>query len=241
MPNVLFLRAPSEAPDRYESTFSGAGYRSSSVPVLETVVVNLEALTNTVRSTPQYGGVIVTSGRAAEVWARVVDALEDEQSIQESDSRWSSTPFYVVGKSTASSLKAIQILEIIAAVQLKPFLYLTGDKNRDALPQILRGGDVELTPLQVYRTQGSSTFPDDLKLALESLSHQHADIWWIVFFAPSAAEFVTPFLRPARVASIGPTTSAFLQDKLNMAVHAVALKPAAENLLEAIRLTTGSR
>ena len=53
--------------------------------------------------------------------------------------------------------------------------------------------------------------------------------WWIVFFAPSEAEFSTPILREhfalpgpradetggkprARIASIGPTTGDFLRD-----------------------------
>ncbi|KAF7330458.1 Uroporphyrinogen-III synthase [Mycena venus] len=296
MPNVLFLRAPSESPDRYEAAFSGAGYTSSSIPVLETVLVNLETLTHTVRSGPQYGAVIITSGRACEAWGRVVDSLESGQSIQgpgrhlyraillahflqESGADWLSTPFYVVGKSTASAVKAIrdahpnsryspsdirgessgtseQLARFILAdleslpppSRRKPFLYLTGDKNRDTLPDILASGDVELNPLQVYKTQGSSAFPDDLKLALES--SQDSSSWWIVFFAPSAAEFVTPFLRrhfdlgtmdtasparrTARVASIGPTTSTFLQDKLNIAVDAVAPKPTPNDLLQVI-------
>ncbi|KAF7374977.1 Uroporphyrinogen-III synthase [Mycena sanguinolenta] len=287
MSNVLFLRAPSE-PDRYESVFSDAGYRCSSVPVLETVLVNIETLTATVCAGPQqYAAVIITSGRASEAWCRVVD----EQSSPESHSPWESTPFYVVGKSTASALKASRFapidirgessgtseelakfiladLDSLPSKQ-KPFLYLTGDKNRDTLPRILQSVGVTLSPLQVYQTQGSSKFPDDLKFALESPSHQgnelslrvttlranfpgaESDIWWIVFFAPSAAEFVAPFLRNhfdfrsadtttpparhnARVASIGPTTSAFLQDTLNIVVDAVASKPSADNLLQVI-------
>jgi uroporphyrinogen-III synthase len=123
------------------------------------------------------------------------------------ESNWSSTPFYVVGKSTASSLRAIrdvhphsrfspadirgessgtseQLAKFILAdldslppkSRQKPFLYLTGDKNRDTLPDILRSGDIEISPLQVYQTQGSSRFPDDLKLALESSSHQGNDL-----------------------------------------------------------------
>ncbi|KAJ7637681.1 tetrapyrrole biosynthesis, uroporphyrinogen III synthase [Mycena polygramma] len=279
MSNVLLLRAPSQSPDRYESVFSGAGYVPASIPVLETVLVNLEALTDTVRLGPRHGAVIITSGRACEAWRKSVDTLDSRQiSNQESD--WSSTPFYVVGKSTASSLKAIrdahpysrlvpndirgessgtseQLANFIVAdldslppeSRQKPFLYLTGDKNRDTLPDILHNGNIELDPLQVYQTQGSSSFPDDLKLTLES--HQDSKIWWIVFFAPSAAEFVVPFLRQqfdfrpadaitssakraARIASIGPTTSTFLQEKLNISVDVVAPKPTPEDLLHAI-------
>jgi hypothetical protein len=102
----------------------------------------------------------------------------------------------VVGKSTASSLHAIraahpnspfvpsnirgessgtseQLARFILS-DLKssstPLLYLTGDKNRDTLPDILRDGSLKLAPLQVYQTQGSSRFSEELKLALEATS-----------------------------------------------------------------------
>lgn len=93
-------------------------------------------------------------------------------------------PFYVVGESTASALRAtfmtyeqlgLEPPEIRGqgsgnAAVLGPFilndmkerpaklLYLTGDKNRDTLPNILEEGGLSLLSLQVYMTQGSSTF-----------------------------------------------------------------------------------
>ncbi|KAJ7475764.1 tetrapyrrole biosynthesis, uroporphyrinogen III synthase [Mycena latifolia] len=281
MSNILFLRAPSQdpaSPDRYEGIFDTSGYRSLSVPVLETVFTNIASLTDIVRHDVQHGAVIITSGRACEAWGQVVDALESEQ-VSRKEADWSSTPFYVVGKSTASALNSIRSahphspfapldirgessgtseqlarfiladLELSPPSKRRPFLYLTGDKNRDTLPDILRDGNVELTPLQVYQTQGSSRFSEDLKLALES-HESDSNNWWIVFFAPSAAEIVTPFLRhhfdlrpmdptfsprlPARIASIGPTTSTFLRDTLRLQVDAEALKPAPDELLRAI-------
>ncbi|KAJ7494646.1 tetrapyrrole biosynthesis, uroporphyrinogen III synthase [Mycena galericulata] len=277
--NVLLLRAPSQhtdSLDRYESIFTASGYGAFSVPVLETLFTNLETLVDILHH-GAHGAVILTSGHACEAWSKAVDILEREQALgQETD--WSTTPFYVVGTSTASLLNEIRSthphspfsptdirgessgtseqlakfilsdLESRPTPRRDPFLYLTGDKNRDTLPDILRGGNIELTSLQVYQTQGSSTFAEDLKLALDSSSHQDSDIFWIVFFAPSAAEFVTPFLRrhfdlpsvdstsstAARIASIGPTTSIFLREKLNLSVGAVAPKPTPEYLLEAI-------
>lgn len=47
-------------------------------------------------------------------------------------------------------------------------LHLTGDKNRDTLPKILKG-HFTLQTLQVYETRGSSSFPQDIKSAMESL------------------------------------------------------------------------
>ncbi|KAJ7034960.1 tetrapyrrole biosynthesis, uroporphyrinogen III synthase [Mycena alexandri] len=278
MPSVvLLLRTPSDAPDRYESVFSEAGYTPSSVPVLETVFVNLETLTEIVRSgSSQHGGVIVTSGRACEAWSKAVEVLKNEQTPGE-ESDWSFTPFYVVairqahpnspfaplhirGESSGTSEQLAKFivsdLESSPLPKGKRLLYLTGDKNRDTLPDILHARNIELSPLQVYQTQGSSSFSDDLKLALEPSAHRgidpaSPDIWWIVFFAPSAAEFVTPFIRhhfdlhpvehapalaqrTARIASIGPTTSVFLRDKLSISVAAQALKPTPDDLLQAI-------
>jgi uroporphyrinogen-III synthase len=86
MSNVLFLKAPShgpESPDRYESIFTMSGYTSTSVPVLETVYVNMEALSDIVRHAPQHGAVIITSGRACEAWSQVVDTLENEQASKQ--------------------------------------------------------------------------------------------------------------------------------------------------------------
>lgn len=46
-------------------------------------------------------------------------------------------------------------------------LYLTGDKSRDTLPKILASKSITLDSLQVYETQGSSSFSHDLRIVLE--------------------------------------------------------------------------
>jgi uroporphyrinogen-III synthase len=78
---------------------------------------------------------------------------------------------------------------------------------------------------------------------------------WVVYFAPSVAEFVTPFLRnhfvlPAvdsntdheiskhhhalKIAAIGPTTEFFLLQTLKLSVAVTARNPNAEDLSGAI-------
>ena len=71
--------------------------------------------------------------------------------------------------------------------------------------------------------------------------------WWVVFFAPSSAEFALPILReyfafaPAnregdqdsqfcRAAAIGPTTMTHVEEKWGVKVYAVAEKPSPEAL-----------
>lgn len=46
-------------------------------------------------------------------------------------------------------------------------LYLTGDKNRDTLPNALRDGSIEFQPLKVYETRGSLSFSTNLRSTLE--------------------------------------------------------------------------
>lgn len=76
--------------------------------------------------------------------------------------------------------------------------------------------------------------------------------WWIVYFAPSAAAYVTPTLQKhfhleeivqsssppelvqARIAAIGPTTDTFLRNELHIRVHAVAQKPTPEEIVSVI-------
>jgi uroporphyrinogen-III synthase len=76
--------------------------------------------------------------------------------------------------------------------------------------------------------------------------------WWIVFFAPSAAEFVTPLLRQSfdlptlelpdsvptnkvNLAAIGPTTYAFLGDNLKLRIAVCSPRPTPEALAAAIQ------
>lgn len=68
--NVLLVRNPSEdAPDRYHQHLQSIGLHPHSVPVLETVFTNLGDLYGMVEGkSPTYGGVIMTSSRAAECW-----------------------------------------------------------------------------------------------------------------------------------------------------------------------------
>lgn len=202
------------------------------------------------------------------------------------DPSWSSIPFYVVGQATATVLAAIgqiyghtdytpsiirgessgtgerlaQFIRDQPGEKPKRLLYLTGDKNRDTVPTILREAGIELVSLTVYETQNSHTFEEDLEKALRvsplgtqscycartpfTLSYLVSNRWWIIHFAPSAAEFVTPILnkhlQPSdslrKIAAIGPVTASFLRNELNMHVDVISPKPTAQDLVAAIGL-----
>ncbi|KAG1853191.1 tetrapyrrole biosynthesis, uroporphyrinogen III synthase [Suillus subalutaceus] len=288
MSNVLLLRAANQdSPDRYENAFRSRGYHPISVPVLETVIVCREELARRLSIGPEkqdLSGVIITSQRAVEAWFEAAQALitADNNTPLKPESDWWSVPFYAVGEATSVALRDLcekipmytprdirggsetGTAERLAGFILKDLpsdgtsrklFYLTGDKNRDTLPRILESAGVALDPLQVYATQGSSMFPHDLSLALE---HEGSSWGWIVYFAPSVAEFVTPILRNhfalpvvnlstepedctqlseyhrVKVAAIGPTTESFLQQTLKLSVAVTARNPKADDLADAV-------
>ena len=49
-------------------------------------------------------------------------------------------------------------------------LYLTGDKNRDTLTNILHEGGISAEPIQTYKTEGSLSFAEDLSAAIQTSS-----------------------------------------------------------------------
>lgn len=70
---------------------------------------------------------------------------------------------------TSERLAHFILEDLPAKESRRKLLYLTGDKNRDVLPNILKGGDVELESLKVYETQGSSNFAEELDKAIQTL------------------------------------------------------------------------
>lgn len=286
MSNVLLLRAADQgSPDRYEDAFRSRGYHPISVSVLETVIVGHEELARVLSIGPEKQslcGVIITSQRAVEAWSGAAQALINKTPLRP-ESDWWSVPFYAVGETTSAALRNLcekislytprdirggsdtGTAERLAGFILndlpsdgtgRKLLYLTGDKNRDTLPKILESAGVALDPLQVYATQGSSMFPHDLSLALECVKEEGLSWGWIVYFAPSVAEFVTPILRNhfalpvvnsstedcthfsehhhVKVATIGPTTASFLQQTLKLSVAVTARNPKADDLADAV-------
>ncbi|EIM80151.1 tetrapyrrole biosynthesis uroporphyrinogen III synthase [Stereum hirsutum FP-91666 SS1] len=246
---VLLLRAPNGSPDPYEAALTESGYRPFSVPVLETVLVNGEELRGILKDGPSggnggdkegerrggYGGVIVTSSRAAEAWGKAVEEIANEVGSESeigasAAPSWATTPFYAVGPSTAFALSSISsshpspttiahlcptdirgAYESGTAEKLAHFilhdipeskrqhgkrlLYLTGDKNRETLPEILREGGLGLGSCKVYETRGSSRFEKELGEVVRGVDVEPDKPWWITYFAPSAAAYVTPSIR----------------------------------------------
>ncbi|KAH9955313.1 tetrapyrrole biosynthesis, uroporphyrinogen III synthase [Russula dissimulans] len=264
-PRVLLLRTPVQPPetDPYEATLARASFRPLSLPVLETALENIERLSRIIRGEDEgrVDGVIVTSARAVDACAEAGNNID-----------WRAVRFYAVGPATASALgqlsnppQDVRGAESGTAERLARYivqdarkgetlLYLTGDKNRDMLPRVVREGLGEegvLRELRVYATQGVRDFEGCLARALQGEMDDDDEPWWIIFFAPSAAAHALPALRVhfsmapgepwrsvrlrrARVAAIGPTTGDYLRDKVGLFVEVVADEPRADSLTAAL-------
>ncbi|KAF6749535.1 tetrapyrrole biosynthesis, uroporphyrinogen III synthase [Ephemerocybe angulata] len=122
-------------------------------------------------------------------------------------------------------------------------LYLTGNKNRDTVASILSENYIPFQALRVYETQQRPDFESLLEAAIYPLLHDATtDSWWTVYFAPSTASFAIPAAEKllkscqvsTRIATIGPVTTASIEEHLNLPVLVTASKPDAQSLAEAI-------
>ncbi|GAA5920103.1 hypothetical protein JCM1841_004098 [Sporobolomyces salmonicolor] len=289
--HLILLRAPSTEPDQdpYALALSSSpGWTLHHLPILDTGFVNLPQLAQAIQhvhAARHYAGVIMTSARSAEAWSLARGLLPAEPPA------CSSLPFFVVGLNTRTALlrspsppapssvhgaSTTGTGDLLARYILshrpllptpslnRPLLYLTGDKNRDTLPRLLKEGGVETRPLQVYETTKRDGFDEALEARLRSIREQ-ADPGgriWIALFSPSGAEASLASLRrlgllpappsPAspgaeasdhsfpsvaprvRLAAIGPTTRDYLVHEVGVAVHAVARRPEAGELVGAV-------
>ena len=77
--NVVLLRTPAEEGlDNFEDAFNTRGYLAISVPVLETIFVNVGDLSSKIAAGPQnqsLAGVIVTSKRGLEACSNAVKSI----------------------------------------------------------------------------------------------------------------------------------------------------------------------
>lgn len=220
---ILLLKTKSEPSDSYEEYFqAGSDFAPSFVPVLEHKynAENLQKIKNFFRddftssdARRKYGGLIFTSQRAVEGFARAVQevpstALEHFDLI-----------LYVVGPATSRSLKALQASHLrkcqilgeetgngenlahfildhydsaFASDSKPPLLFLVGEQRRDIIPQTLMSQDLpddrrlEVEEMVVYETGVMASFESQFRKELES--NQAKKAVWVVVFSPTGCE-----------------------------------------------------
>ncbi|MDX1545967.1 MAG: uroporphyrinogen-III synthase [Rhodothermales bacterium] len=230
-PLVCLLRTGVEG-DPYQAALEAAGYRVVSQPVLTFRWVDPEALSAALGASHRWGGLILTSPRAAEALARVWTDAHARA--------WRGRTVFAVGPRTADGARALglapegeeageahALAERIAGRPFAaPLLFLCGDRRRDELPRALAAAGIAVREQVVYETRLRTGFA--------------LDPWpdWLVFFSPSGVEAVQQNVlidpRRARCAAIGPTTAAALR-AAGWPPAAVAPAPTPEGLVTSLQ------
>lgn len=224
---VLLLKTKSTPTDAYEELFSttrdGFGFEPTFVPVLQhkfedegmqQVGKLLRERRIHIYAGAKYGGLIFTSQRAVEAFAKLV---EDGQG----DEKWphlQNIPIYSVGPATTRALKAVpqtpplQIFgehtgngDALAKFLLdhyerwylgrliKPsLLFLVGEQRRDIIPKTLMDEAlpddrrIEVTETVVYGTGVMESFANDFKDVLQKTADRPSR--WVVVFSPTGCD-----------------------------------------------------
>ncbi|CAG8457501.1 15844_t:CDS:2 [Funneliformis mosseae] len=203
----------------------------------------------------------VTSQRAVEglkvAWEQVLSSGERIDVLEE----WKALPYFVVGRSTAKAVKemfkidplgadesgnseslADYIIKYFNSTRGKELLFLVGDKRREELPNKLSKSGILLKELRIYETKPNSSFSTELDKISEYLVERKKTINWIIFFSPSGVDNSLELLKvnllkdwdKIKIASIGKTTSKYLENIKNIKVNITSPKPEAESLAESI-------
>ena len=230
---IILFRTPSSS-DPFESLLQDHGWTPISLPVLTFRFVNRQQIVARWNNPDTYSGLIVTSPRAAEA---LIDVA------REGNAGWLKKEVYAVGERTGEVLQGISLSpqgqstgnavglgELIIqqhTVGELPLLFLCGNTRRDELPEMLRENDVALEELVVYE----SSVREDIDL--ESLTEPA----WVVFFNPMGVRAIYERWpmewQRVRKAAIGETTASAMRS-IDWQVNAVAQKPSAEGLCDAL-------
>lgn len=174
---VLLLKTKSSPHDGYEELFEKHGYLPDFIPVLEhrfredsleeirQLIIDqaFTASTESKSSSKRYGGIIFTSQRAVEAFAKVIEKLREENLLA-NKLLPSTCPFYVVGPATAQGLGLLDLSCPIVGEESgngdnlaqfilshynglwssnapngkPPLLFLVGEQRRDIIPKTLQ-------------------------------------------------------------------------------------------------------
>ncbi|KAH6677168.1 tetrapyrrole biosynthesis, uroporphyrinogen III synthase [Halenospora varia] len=222
---ILLLKTRSTPNDGYEEHFSGEKDGIQFVPVFVPVLEHkfLDNGLNVVRDLlrkreihqgqiAKYGGIIFTSQRAVEAFAKLVEEGGESWSPVED------VPIYTVGPATSRALRSIPqtpplnifgaktgngealahyILEHYAnwykgRKTLRPLLFLVGEQRRDIIPKTLmnpalpQSQRIQVDELVVYGTGVMESFEQDFTKLLKDTCESPTR--WVVVFSPTGCE-----------------------------------------------------
>ncbi|KAF7728256.1 hypothetical protein EC973_006430 [Apophysomyces ossiformis] len=254
---VWVFKAKNEPHDEYENELLKHGYHPEFIPVLDHHCASVPELRTILESGPSGGqgiiGVIVTSQRAVETLAKASEHMVGKE-------RWNSVTAYVVGPTTADSLKQLHLFgNMVVADKATALcdqmtshllshqqdhdhdrhgslLFLAGDKRRDTIPHWLTEAKIPFQEIRTYATCAHPLLKEQMEKICSEISSQD----WTVYFSPSGVNYLRQtdtlladkLFRTQR-AAIGPTTADHLVS-LGWPVDAMASRPNEVHLVSAM-------
>ena len=222
--------------DDFSRILAENNFEIINLPIIETKPLeDLSDLRTKLEKSENYGGIFLTSSKAAKVLAENFN-----QQISEFSGK-----IYILGKRSFEILKPLsknviysenantarEMLKKIPSEDLtnKRFLFVRGEKSLRVVPDFL-AEFAEVDETIVYRTGKVRIQTDRINAVGESL--KKGEITCACFFSPSASEsFIEQFdaeiLHRIKIATIGKTTAEYFETR-NLTVDFVSSKSNAE-------------
>lgn len=167
-------------------------------------------------------------------------------------------PCRIVGEETGNGDALAQyILANHSADRAHPLLFPVGEQRRDIIPKTLQSESlpveqrIGVEELTVYETGEMASFREDFVRALNDARAENKAKQWVVVFSPTGCRAMLQGIglcdndgnilndvisqsRTTRIATIGPTTKAYLQNEFGFEPDVCAARPSPEGLSEAM-------
>ncbi|KAL9982308.1 hypothetical protein ACROYT_G004335 [Oculina patagonica] len=254
-PLVVLFRSPTAPPaeDEYHKELLAHGFEPYSIPVLSFKFDNQQELTQKLKESSKYGGMVLTSQRAVEaIELCVTNFISHEVWRSKTVKGWQEKAVFVVGKATAKAAHERLGLEscghdagsadalvpiILQSVKpgSDPLLFPCGNLRRETIPNEMAKAEIALDGIQVYSTCADSK----IKQSLEDFIREKVVPSYAVFFSPSGVNFTQDVLSGipqwcnVKLVAIGKTTAEAMKNK-GWSVKAVAEQPNSRALAQCI-------
>lgn len=223
--------------DPYRYHLERIGFEVAFVPVLSFKPINHDRLQEALFAPDSFGGLIVTSERAANRVLQEVDSIE----------RWHHRRLYSIGPRTSAVLGSsywhapvmiaptgVELARLVIKTYRDPLplLFPCSSRRRDTIPTLLANAGIKVEEIHAY-----DTVPVEPVDAADA-----APPSWVVCFSPSGLEAVSFLLHgpwsKSRRAAIGQTTAVALHDT-GIPPDAVAEEPDPESVAAALMQADG--
>lgn len=255
-PKVILLKNETVPADPYRREFNEHSLETFFVPLLTHQPINHDQIVQFITSQEyieNFKAFIITSQRCIESLDIVLSSIEEKNIL----CKILSKPAYTVGPATYEVLSKLGFKDIrggdkagngsvlsdlivsdpLFQNENKKILFLTGEIRKDIIPRRLISAGFDLKELVAYRTNVLDDVVERYSSLYKKLCTNDDGQNWIVFFSPQGTEYITEHLarqeQQFKIASIGPTTEAYLLEK-GIKPDLVAKKPNSVSLVQGI-------